>query len=122
MRSRRGWGEQGLYVHSSLLVPYLTHMKRRSASPPALRSHDKIPYKTVLLVNSIQSLLLFGAGILFISVGLSQYYAGNLGDSFMYLLLGVLVFIPGSYHLFLFMQAARGVPGYRFDQLPTLDD
>jgi len=97
-------------------------MKRRSASPQPLRSHDKIPYKTVFLVGSTQSLLLFSAGVLFISVGLSQYFAGNLGDCFMYLLLGVLVFIPGSYHLFLFMQAARGAPGYRYDQLPSLDD
>jgi len=37
------------------------------------------------------------------------------------IIFGSLMFIPGSYHVFLAIQTFRGVPGYLFDEYPTFD-
>ena len=37
------------------------------------------------------------------------------------IIFGSLMFIPGSYHVFLAVQTFRGVPGYLFDEYPTFD-
>ncbi|OMJ69320.1 hypothetical protein SteCoe_32980 [Stentor coeruleus] len=92
-------------------------MKKRSRSPPPLRKQGKIPYKTILL-----SLLLTISGLIFFSVGLTHWNNGSLTDSSIYWLLASLVFIPGCYHLVIFMQILRGVPGYDYSMLPDFND
>ncbi|CAG9326347.1 unnamed protein product [Blepharisma stoltei] len=92
-------------------------MKKRAPSPPPLRKHRKIPYKTILL-----ALLLTISGVIFFSVGMTHYGNGRFTDWGLYWLLGALVFIPGSYHLFIFLQLMRETPGYSYDMLPDFDD
>lgn len=47
---------------------------------------------------------------------------GKLSEAFVYALLGTLVFIPGSYHLFVYVQLLRKVPGYTYDMIPDFND
>jgi len=38
------------------------------------------------------------------------------------IILGSLMFIPGSYHTYIAVQTWRGVPGYHYDDIPHYDD
>lgn len=62
------------------------------------------------------------SAMLFFSVGSSLWVQGKSSDAAVYLFLGTLVFIPGSYHLFIFVQLLRRVPGYTPDMIPNLFD
>jgi len=90
---------------------------KRSASPKPLRERNRVPYKTILL-----ALLLTISAFIFFSVGSSLWLRGKFSDSVVYFLLGTLVFIPGSYHLFIYVQLVRKVPGYTYDMIPTFND
>ena len=88
----------------------------RAKSPPPLRSSQKIPWKTVFL-----TLFLTTAGIIFVGVGLSQYFKKGLTDAFLYFLLGTMVAIPGVFYGFIFVAACRRWPGYTYEMIPVLE-
>jgi hypothetical protein len=88
----------------------------RARSPPPLRNMTKIPYKTLGLIA-----FLFTAGLIFLSVGLAEYYRVSFMESLPYLLLGTLVIIPGIFYGFIFLAAWRRWPGYKYEMIPEID-
>ena len=88
----------------------------RGKSPPPLRNMTKTPWKALGL-----TLLLTISGIIFLSVGVAEYFRWGLYEAFPYLLLGTLVAIPGGVYLFVFLAAFRRWPGYTYDMIPDLD-
>lgn len=38
------------------------------------------------------------------------------------LIIGILVFLPGFYHLRIAYYASKGYPGYSYDDIPDFDD
>jgi len=73
---------------------------------------QKIPWRSFLLALGLTL-----AGLLFLVLGL-RIASNRLLDSFPYVLLGSLCFIPGFYHLVIFIQIFRGQPGYTYDLVP----
>ena len=71
----------------------------------------KIPYKTIVI-----AFLFLVGGTIFISLGLQELYAtGSISASYEKILLGLIMFIPGSYHTALAFMACRGVRGWDYD-------
>ncbi|KRX03092.1 hypothetical protein PPERSA_10173 [Pseudocohnilembus persalinus] len=88
----------------------------RAESPPPLRDNTKVPYKTVLL-----SFILFFAGILFSIVGTEQTYEKGIYETYPYLLMAVLLLIPGVYHVFIFICIWLKIEGYSYDLLANTE-
>lgn len=83
--------------------------------PPA-----KIPWKAVCLAA-----LLFIAGGALLVVG-SLVVSGRIDSKYSdrmwpMIILGVLMFIPGAYHVRIAYYAYRQIPGYSFDDIPEFD-
>ncbi|XP_019626732.1 PREDICTED: transmembrane protein 230-like, partial [Branchiostoma belcheri] len=82
----------------------------------------RIPYRAIGLAT-----VLFLLGTALLTVG-SLLLAGVYIDpqysdrTWPVLLLGLLVFIPGGYHVFIAYNAWRGVKGYSFDDIPEYND
>ena len=60
-------------------------------------------------------------GSVFLSLGLYKWSGSSLGESYEFILLGSIMFIPGSYHTFLLVQILRGVEGYDYELLDMFD-
>ncbi|KAI8478013.1 hypothetical protein Bbelb_442530 [Branchiostoma belcheri] len=86
------------------------------------RPPRRIPYRAIGLAT-----VLFLLGTALLTVG-SLLLAGVYIDpqysdrTWPVLLLGLLVFIPGGYHVFIAYNAWRGVKGYSFDDIPEYND
>uniref|UniRef100_A0A3Q1EZV1 Transmembrane protein 230 n=1 Tax=Acanthochromis polyacanthus TaxID=80966 RepID=A0A3Q1EZV1_9TELE len=77
------------------------------------RSPPKVPYKAIALAT-----VLFLIGSLLIIIG-----ALLLADRTVpVLIIGILVFLPGIYHLRIAYYASKGYPGYSYDDIPDFDD
>ncbi|XP_008565966.1 PREDICTED: transmembrane protein 230-like [Galeopterus variegatus] len=85
------------------------------------KSPTKIPYKAIACAT-VQCLV--GAVLVITGCLLLAGYLSNVGTSraVPFLIVGVLVFLPGFYHLFVACRAHRGCRGYSYDDLPDLDD
>ncbi|XP_061673486.1 transmembrane protein 230b [Syngnathoides biaculeatus] len=85
------------------------------------RSPPKVPYKAIALAT-----VLFLIGSLLIVIGsllLTGYFGVTDNDrSIPVLVIGVLVFLPGIYHLRIAYYAWKGYPGYSYDDIPDFDD
>lgn len=84
-------------------------------SPPV-----KVPWKSVTLAS-----LLFVGGIVLLVMG-SLVVSGTIDTKYAdrmwpMIILGVLMFIPGAYHVRIAYLAYRRVPGYSFDDIPEFD-
>ena len=84
--------------------------------PPNLYFKQKIPWKTILI-----ALLFFVVGTIFLVWGAQETFEVGLSTSYEKLLLGAILFIPGSYHSFIAFMALRKVPGYNYDNLTTFE-
>ena len=60
-------------------------------------------------------------GTFFIGLALFKYAQAGVGGSYEFFLLGLMLFIPGSYHSFIVSQIFLGVPGYSYDMVSTLE-
>uniref|UniRef100_A0A1A8N801 Transmembrane protein 230 n=2 Tax=Nothobranchius TaxID=28779 RepID=A0A1A8N801_9TELE len=85
------------------------------------RSPPKVPYKAIALAT-----VLFLIGSLLIIIG-SLLLAGYFGDTdsertLPILIIGILVFLPGFYHLRIAYYASKGYSGYSYDDIPDFDD
>ena len=60
--------------------------------------------------------------MVFLSAGIKNYQEGNWTETGLYLLLSFLVLTPGVYHLFIYLQVLRGVPGYHISMLTDLSN
>eukprot|EP00730_Choanoeca_flexa_P010713 TRINITY_DN20824_c0_g1_i1.p1 TRINITY_DN20824_c0_g1~~TRINITY_DN20824_c0_g1_i1.p1 ORF type:complete len:119 (+),score=3.93 TRINITY_DN20824_c0_g1_i1:86-442(+) len=83
----------------------------------------RVPWKAILLAAG-----LFIVGTILLVLG-CLFYTGHIppaheGDDrwLSMIILGSLMFIPGSYHTFIAVQTWRGIPGYDFDDIPHYDE
>ncbi|XP_061842191.1 transmembrane protein 230b [Nerophis lumbriciformis] len=85
------------------------------------RSPPKVPYKAIALAA-----VLFLIGSLLIIIGsllLAGYFGVTHSDrTIPVLIIGILVFLPGIYHLRIAYCASKGYPGYSYDDIPNFDD
>ncbi|KAI0221186.1 transmembrane protein 230 [Lamellibrachia satsuma] len=79
-----------------------------------------VPYKAICL-----AVTLFLGGSLLIVIGsllLTGYIDSKYSDrTWPVLILGVLMFIPGSYHVHLAYYAWKGYDGYNFEDIPEFE-
>ncbi|MBZ3874186.1 Transmembrane protein 230 [Sciurus carolinensis] len=85
------------------------------------KSPPKIPYKAIALATV---LFLIGAFLIIIgSLLLSGYISkGGADRAVPVLIIGILVFLPGFYHLRIAYYASKGYRGYSYDDIPDFDD
>lgn len=85
------------------------------ASPP-----QKIPWKAVTLAATllVTGTVLLILGSLVVSGHIDIKYSDRMWPM---IILGVLMFIPGAYHVRIAYYAYREVPGYSFDDIPEFD-
>ncbi|XP_026072902.1 transmembrane protein 230 [Carassius auratus] len=86
------------------------------------KSPPKVPYKAIALAT-----VLFLIGSVLIIVGsllLAGYFEVNdhHDRSIPVLIIGILVFLPGFYHLRIACYAFKGYRGYSYDDIPDFDD
>lgn len=85
------------------------------------RSPPKVPYKAIALAT-----FLFVVGTLLIIIGsllLADYIKVEHPDrTIPVLIIGVLVFLPGFYHLRIAYYASKGYRGYSYDDIPDFGD
>ncbi|CAL8249887.1 unnamed protein product [Boreogadus saida] len=85
------------------------------------RSPPKVPYKAIALAT-----FLFLIGSLLIVIGsllLAGYFGVTNSDRTVpVLIIGILVFLPGFYHLRIAYYASKGYRGYSYDDIPDFDD
>ncbi|XP_062870161.1 transmembrane protein 230a [Trichomycterus rosablanca] len=85
------------------------------------RSPPKVPYKAIALAT-----FLFLVGSLLIIIGsllLAGYiHVANPDRTIPVLIIGVLIFLPGFYHLRIAYYASKGYRGYTYDDIPDFDD
>ena len=90
----------------------------RDFDPIPILDFPKIPYKSIFII-----ILLFFSSILFIYTGIVKY---NDKDKwyhwFSYMLLGILLFIPGSYYGFILINILIGIRGYNYEDIPDLSE
>ena len=92
--------------------------------PPHLYKHTKIPYKTIAV-----SILFFIIGSIFLFLGIEDYIeTGALTSSsrpgqepYEKLILGAILFIPGSFHSFIAMMACLNKEGYSYQDVSTFE-
>ncbi|KAK6639019.1 hypothetical protein RUM43_007289 [Polyplax serrata] len=83
-------------------------------------STQKIPWKAI----GLATLLCFG-GIFMLLVG-SLIITGHLDSKYSdrmwpILIIGIIMFIPGVYHIRIALYAYKQYPGYSFDDIPEFD-
>ncbi|XP_034861778.1 transmembrane protein 230 isoform X1 [Mirounga angustirostris] len=85
------------------------------------KSPPKIPYKAIALATV---LFLIGAFLIIIgSLLLAGYISkGGADRAVPVLIIGILVFLPGFYHLRIAYYASKGYRGYSYDDIPDFDD
>nr|XP_009231668.1 transmembrane protein 230 isoform X2 [Pongo abelii]XP_054323863.1 transmembrane protein 230 isoform X3 [Pongo pygmaeus] len=85
------------------------------------KTPPKIPYKAIALATV---LFLIGAFLIIIgSLLLSGYISkGGADRAIPVLIIGILVFLPGFYHLRIAYYASKGYRGYSYDDIPDFDD
>ncbi|KAI1904999.1 hypothetical protein AGOR_G00011440 [Albula goreensis] len=85
------------------------------------RTPPKVPYKAIALAA-----FLFLVGSLLIIIGallLAGYIQVQHPDrTIPVLIIGILVFLPGFYHLRIAYYASRGYRGYSYEDIPDFDD
>ena len=86
--------------------------------------HTKIPYKTIAI-----SVLFFIVGTIFLWMGIEDYIeVGGFTSSsrpgqepYEKLLLGSILFIPGSFHTFIAMMACLNKEGYSYQDVSSFE-
>ena len=78
----------------------------------------KIPYKTILVAA-----IFFIVGTILLYFGVLEALAdGVTQEAIEKLVLGGILFIPGSFHSFLAFQALRGVEGWDYEHLTVFEN
>ncbi|XP_041089381.1 transmembrane protein 230-like [Polyodon spathula] len=84
------------------------------------KTPPKVPYKAIALAT-----ILFLIGSLLITIGallLSGYINVTNNDrTWPVLIIGILVFLPGFYHLRIAYYASKGYRGYSYEDIPDFD-
>ncbi|XP_029644814.1 transmembrane protein 230 isoform X1 [Octopus sinensis] len=113
--SRRFFGGSGSARYQRLSKSDDGFVDMQFEKPPS-----KIPYKAIALATA-----LFAVGTLLISIGallLTGHISSEYADrTWPLLILGALMFIPGSYHVMIAYYAYKGYEGYSFEDIPDFD-
>ncbi|CAM4719052.1 unnamed protein product [Leuciscus chuanchicus] len=86
------------------------------------KSPPKVPYKAIALAT-----VLFLIGSILITIAsllLAGYFQvdDHRDRTIPVLIIGILVFLPGFYHLRIAYYASKGYRGYSYDDIPDFDD
>ncbi|KAF2359236.1 Protein of unknown function DUF872 transmembrane [Trinorchestia longiramus] len=81
----------------------------------------KIPWKSVILavVLLVLGSLLLIVGSLLVTGHIHEQYSDR---TWPLIILGAIMFIPGSYHSYICYYAFKGYDGYSFESIPSFDD
>ena len=60
--------------------------------------------------------------MIFLSIGLNELLTQGISEAYEKLILGSILFIPGSYHTLLAVQALRGVEGWDYHDLTVFEN
>ncbi|XP_016413134.1 transmembrane protein 230-like [Sinocyclocheilus rhinocerous] len=89
------------------------------------KTPPKVPYKAIALATFLflvgSVLIVVGSLLLagYINVMLSKQ---NCNRTIPVLIIGILIFLPGFYHLRIAYYAFKGYRGYSYDDIPDFDD
>uniref|UniRef100_A0A3Q1CNH7 Transmembrane protein 230 n=1 Tax=Amphiprion ocellaris TaxID=80972 RepID=A0A3Q1CNH7_AMPOC len=90
------------------------------------RSPPKVPYKAIALATVLfligSLLIIIGALLLAGYFGVTRHTEQTVYRTVPVLIIGILVFLPGIYHLRIAYYASKGYPGYSYDDIPDFDD
>ena len=87
-------------------------------APPNRYFKVKIPYKTIAI-----AFVFLVVGTIMLWFGINELLeTGNTTEAWEKIVLGAILFIPGSFHSFLAVQALRGVPGYDYEHLTVFEN
>lgn len=83
-------------------------------------SRHKIPWKALCLAVflCVGGTLLLTVGILIVFGHLDDKYADRMWPV---IIIGMIMFLPGAYHVYIAYCAFRRYPGYSFDDIPEFD-
>ena len=85
-------------------------------APANLYPRIKVPWRTILV-----SLVFFLIGTVMLIWGVHDFRHKSLAEAYEKFILGLILFIPGSYHTFLAVQALRGVDGWDYQNLTVFE-
>jgi hypothetical protein len=95
----------------------ITRVARFDPTPPEPLQKPSLPMRSLFL-----SIFLFLNGTVFLLIGLSVFWKASLGESLPFTILGSICFIPGAYHVFVFLKVWLGRDnGYNYDMLENYD-
>ncbi|XP_065556369.1 transmembrane protein 230-like [Artemia franciscana] len=83
--------------------------------PPTPIPWKAIVFATVLFVAGTISLIV---GSLLVSDHIDMKYNDR---AWPLIIIGILMFIPGAYHVYIACKAYKGCPGYSFEDIPQFD-
>lgn len=92
---------------------------RNSFQRPSGLGYQEVgfPWRTALV-----AVFLFALGATFITLGAAHFWHHDRSTAAAFMAIGLVSFLPGSYASFMLVQALRGVPGYRLDEIAHWDD
>jgi len=95
----------------------MSRVPRFDPNPPEPLQKPSLPMKSLLL-----SIFLFINGTVFLLIGLSVFWQTSLGESLPFTILGSLCFIPGAYHVYVFVKVWLGRDNaYTYDMLENYE-
>ena len=84
---------------------------------PEPLQRPSLPLRSLFL-----SIFLFINGTVFLLIGLSVFWNASLGESLPFTILGSICFIPGAYHVFVFLKVWLGRDSaYTYDMLENYE-
>ena len=87
-------------------------------APPNRYFSIKIPYKTICI-----AFVFLVVGSIMLWLGIQEMLAtGSATEAWEKIVLGLILFIPGSFHTFLAFQALRGIPGFDYEHLTVFEN
>ena len=114
-------------AHADSLLSSFHNNSSSSSSNNTVRNRSKLaalnnlvrspPPKTTLCAS-----LLFILGLIFLILGFSYFFSSSQDKGLPLLILGSIMFIPGSYASYIIYGTWRGWPGFDFSQIPSYDD
>ena len=76
----------------------------------------KIPWRTIVV-----AFIFLIVGTILLYFGIQELMTEGSSEAWEKIVLGLVLFIPGSFHSFLAVQALRGAPGYDYEHLTTFE-
>ena len=98
-----------------MIRAYSRYFHRHTPENPYFKI--KIPWKTILV-----AFIFLILGTFMLVWGIQDTFEKPFSECYEKILLGAILFIPGSYHSFLACMALRGVQGWDYEHLTVFED